>query len=257
MYKLAICADTVLLELPFEERVRKIHEAGFLVEFWGWEDKNLDFLTANQIPVAAFSAAGKGSLLHPGGADAYVQYAIDTFPTAKKLNCSTLVIHEGELGEGGKVVHDIEENAITRWITAYKGLKKLSQFAEANNVTYCLEVLNTKVDHAGYCLNHIEDAVRLVHEVNSPNIKVLMDIYHSQVDEGNVAELIREFHPYIGHYHVADVPGRHEPGTGEMNYAYIASVLREINYGGCVGLEAYPIGDGDSAMQRFRDAFAV
>ncbi|MEM6528337.1 MAG: TIM barrel protein, partial [Chloroflexota bacterium] len=149
----------------------------------------------------------------------------------------------------------VEENPITRWITAYRGLKQLAQFAQANNITYCLEVLNTKVDHAGYILNHVEDAVRLVHEVDSPNIKVLMDIYHSQVDEGNVSELIREFHPYIGHYHVADVPGRHEPGTGEMNYAYIADVLRSVNYDGVVGLEAYPATDGDTALTRFREVF--
>ncbi len=257
MYELAICADTVFLELPFEERVKKISDAGFLVEFWGWEDKNLDVLTTENIRVAGFSAAGTGSLLHPDGVDAYVQYAIDTLPTAQKLNCSTLVIHEGELGEGGAVVHDVEANPITRWIAAYKGLKQLAQFAEANNVTYCLEVLNTKVDHAGYVLNHVEDAVRLIHEVNSPNIKVLMDIYHSQVDEGNVTELIREFHPYIGHYHVADVPGRHEPGTGEMNYPFIASVLREVNYNGVVGLEAYPIRDGNTALERFREAFTA
>ena len=195
MYQLSICADTVFLELPFKERAEKISETGFLVKFWGWEGHNLDFITSNNVKVAAFSAAGKGSLLHSDGVDAYAQYAIDTFPIVQKLNCSTLVIHAGELGKDGKAVHDTHENPITRWITAYTELKKLAAFAEANRVTYCLEVLNTKVDHAGYCLNYVEDAVRLIQEVNSPNIRVLMNIYHSQVDEGNVIELIRKYHP--------------------------------------------------------------
>ncbi|GAB4527481.1 MAG: TIM barrel protein [Anaerolineae bacterium] len=257
MYTLSICADTIFLDLPFEARAEAIAAAGFPVEFWGWKGRNLDVFRTKQIPVATFSASGRGSLLHPDGAAAYVQDAIDTFPIAQQLNCRTLVIHEGELGEGGKVVHDISENAITRWITAYKGLRTLADFAEQNNVTYCLEVLNATIDHVGYCLNHIEDAVRLVHEVNSPNLKILMDIYHTQVDEGNVADLIRAYHTYIGHIHVADVPGRHEPGTGELNYPFIAKVLHEVGYTGVVGLEAYPIGDSHEAMRRFREAFTI
>ena len=70
-----------------------------------------------------------------------------------------------------------------------------------------------------------------------------------------MVELLQQFHPYIGHIHVADVPGRHEPGTGELNYRFIAQVLREIGYQGVVGMEAYPISDSYQAMERFKAVF--
>ena len=85
---------------------------------------------------------------------------------------------------------------------------------------------------------------------------VKFDIYHSEVEEGNVAQLLRDYHPYIGHIHVADVPGRHEPGTGQLNYPFVARVLREVGYEGAVGMEAYPLGDSHQALDRFRAAFS-
>jgi hydroxypyruvate isomerase len=174
---------------------------------------------------------------------------------AKKLGVSFLVIHAGELGPNGEVIHKVSTNPATRWISAYKALSQLAKLGEENGITYTLEVLNTKVDHPGYSINIIEDAVRLVNEVNSPSIKILFDVYHTQIEEGNVVDLLQKYHPYIGHIHVADVPGRHEPGTGELNFRFIAQVLRDVGYQGLVGLEAYPLADSHQAMERFRAAF--
>ena len=98
-------------------------------------------------------------------------------------------------------------------------------------------------------------AVNLVKEVNSPHIKILFDIYHTSLEEGNVADLLRAYHHYIGHVHIADVPGRHEPGTGEINYPFLAKVLHEVGYKGAVGLEAFPLENGELALKRFQAAF--
>jgi hydroxypyruvate isomerase len=134
-------------------------------------------------------------------------------------------------------------------------MSQLAKLGEENQITYTLEVLNTKVDHAGYSIHLIEDAVRLVKEVDSPYVKILFDIYHVQVEEGNVVELLQKYLPYIGHIHVADVPGRHEPGTGELNCRFVAEALRDAGYEGVVGLEAYPLEDSYQALERFRAAF--
>jgi hydroxypyruvate isomerase len=256
MFNLSVCADTIFLDLPFEERVKKIAEAGFLVEFWGWKGRNLAVLSSDpSIEVAGFTGTQSGSCVHPDGVIDYVTGITESTMIAKKLGASFLVIHAGELGTNGEVAHKISTNPSTHWVSAYKALNQLAKLGEENGITYALEVLNTKVDHPGYSINIIEDAVGLIKEVDSPYVKILFDIYHTQIEEGNVVELLRKYHPYIGHIHVADVPGRHEPGTGELNYRFIAQTLHEVGYQGLVGMEAYPLADSHQAMERFQAAF--
>ena len=85
----------------------------------------------------------------------------------------------------------------------------------------------------------------------------MLDIYHAQIGEGNLVELIKKCAPYIGEVQVADVPGRCEPGTGEINYPRIAQALREIGYQGTVGLEAWASVGSERALERFRTAFTM
>lgn len=256
MYRLAVCANTFFLSMPIEKRFKRIAEAGFLVEFWDWQGVNLDVIRNDRtIEVCGFTGTQHGSCVHPDGVADYVAGIAETTAIAKELGVPLLIVHGGELGPNGEVVHQISKSPATHWITAYKALSQLAKLGEENQMTYTLEVLNTKVDHAGYSLNTIEDTVRLVQEVGSPHVKILFDIYHTQIEEGNVVELLRNYHTYVGHIHVADVPGRHEPGTGELNYRFIAEVLREVGYEGVVGMEAYPLEDSEQAMERFRAAF--
>ena len=257
MFRLSVCADTIFPDLPFEERLKEIANAGFLVEFWGWKGRDLDIIGNDPaIEVCTFSGTQGGSCVHPDGVTDYVAGIAETTMVAKELGAPQLVVHAGELGPNGEVAHRISGNPATHWITAYKALSQLAELGEENQMTYTLELLNTKVDHAGYSINIIEDAVRLVSEIDSPHIKILFDIYHVQIEEGNVVELLQKYHPYIGHIHVADVPGRHEPGTGELNCRFIAKVLRDVGYEGVVGMEAYPLGDSIQAMERFCVAFS-
>ncbi len=256
MFRLSICADTVFLDLPFAERTQKITNLGFSIEFWGWRDRDLGTLFENpKIRVNGMSGTRQGSLVHPDGLDAYIADIEATAVIANKLRCRDLILVTGELGPNGEVIHPIAEHPITRWITAYKGLCRIAEIAEKHDLVYCLEHLNLKVDHAGYCLPHVEDAVHLVEEVGSPRIKILLDLYHAQVEEGNVIQLIRDYHSYVGYIHVADVPGRHEPGTGEMNYPTIVQALRDVGYEGPIGLEAFPQADSIVAIKRFQDVF--
>jgi hydroxypyruvate isomerase len=118
-------------------------------------------------------------------------------------------------------------------------LREAVPILEKNGITAVIEVLNTYVDHAGYFLYYIRDGVELVDRVGSPNVKILFDIYHTQIMEGNLINNIRAHIDRIGHFHVGDVPGRHEPGTGEINYRNVFKAIYELGdrYPGYVALE--------------------
>jgi hydroxypyruvate isomerase len=257
MTRLSVCADTVSLSLPFVERVRQISRAGFLVEFWGWPGRDIDAIAGDpSIQISAFTGYLKGSMVHPQGVEDFLSGVKTSLAVAARLRCKSLFLSSGELDSRGQVVHAIASHPATRWITAYKTLCLLAEIAEKHDVIYNLEFLNTKIDHPGFPFSRADDVLCLLSEVGSPRIKMLFDVYHAQVEEGNVAETIRKCHSFIGHIHVADVPGRHEPGTGEINYPYIAQVLRDVGYVGVVGLEAYPQSHDLQAMTRFREVFS-
>ena len=100
------------------------------------------------------------------------------------------------------------------------------------------------------------DCLALVEAVASPHLKLMLDLYHAQIGEGNLIELCRRALPHIGEIQVADVPGRREPGTGEIAYPAIARALVDMGYAGPVGLEGWASGDDELALKRFRDAFS-
>jgi len=257
MSRLSVCADTVSLNLPFIERVRQISRAGFLVEFWGWTGRDVDTIASDPgIEIAAFTGYLKGSMVHPDGVEDFLSGIHASLAVAAKLRCKSLFLSSGELDSRGQVVHRIASHPATRWITSYKTLCRVAEIAEKHDVIYNLEFLNTKVDHPGFPFAHAEDVLCLLSEVGSPRIKMLFDIYHLQIQEGNLIETIQRCHSFIGHVHVADVPGRHEPGTGEINYPRVAQALRDVGYTGVIGLEAYPHSDDLEAMARFREVFS-
>ncbi len=126
---------------------------------------------------------------------------------------------------------------------------------EQVGVTFCFENLNLLVDHPGVPFARAADTLALVEAVDRPGVRMMLDLYHAQIGEGNLIELIQRAGPAIGEVQAADVPGRCEPGTGEINYPAIAAALHDMGYRGTVGLEAYAAGDDEVALERFRAAF--
>jgi hydroxypyruvate isomerase len=121
------------------------------------------------------------------------------------------------------------------------GLKRLVPAAEQHGVTLCLELLNSKVDHKDYHADHTAWGVQVVQGVASPRVKLLYDIYHMQIMEGNVVATIRANAPYIAHYHTGGVPGRAEiDETQELNYRRVMQAIAETGFGGFVGQEFVP-----------------
>jgi hydroxypyruvate isomerase len=256
MSTLSVCAESLFLDLPFEERVREINRRGFPAEFWRWSAHDIDKLADDPATrINIFSGCSLGSMVHPDGVASFLDGVQQAVQLAQKLNCRKLILITGAVGPKGEIIHPISAHPATRWITAYKTLCQVADIAEKFKVVYMLENLNTKVDHAGYPLPHVEDAVRLLEEVGSPRVRLLLDLYHAQVEEGNIIQLIRDYGKFIGHVHVADVPGRHEPGTGEINYPKVVQALREIKYEGDIGLEAWAESSDDLAVSRFQSIF--
>jgi len=122
-------------------------------------------------------------------------------------------------------------------------------------VTLCMEMLNSKVDHKDYQADHTAWAVEVAKGVDSPNFRLLYDIYHMQVMEGDVIATIKRFAPFIAHYHTAGVPGRNEIGaTQELNYRGIATVIADSGFKGFFAHEFIPKGDG---MKSLREAAEI
>lgn len=121
------------------------------------------------------------------------------------------------------------------------GLDKLVKLAEKQGVTLIMELLNSKVNHPDYQCDHTEWGVALVEKIGSPNFKLLYDIYHMQIMEGDVIATIRKYHPYIAHYHTGGVPGRNEiNGSQELNYPAIMRAIVETGFKGYVAQEFIP-----------------
>ena len=129
------------------------------------------------------------------------------------------------------------------------GLKQVIGLAERKKVNLCLEVLNSRVatnmkGHPDYMCDKVEWAAEVCKRIGSPRMKILFDIYHVQIMEGDIITRIRQYHPYIGHYHMAGVPGRNEMDeTQELNYPAILRAILATGYKGCVGQEFIPTRD--------------
>jgi len=143
------------------------------------------------------------------------------------------------------------------WLSALRGLEALGELGAAAGVTFCVENLNTIVDHPGVPLARAKDTLALVEAVGHPHVKMNLDLYHAQIGEGNLVELVRRCGDAIGEIQVADVPGRCEPGTGEIHYPAVARALADMGYTGTVAMEGWASGDSVAALDAFRSAFTV
>ena len=253
-FPLAVCAEMVFLNLPFEERVRRISDLGFAVEIWSWQDKDIKALADSGATVSSMTGYVHGNIVEPDAAKTLLKTAAQTLDVAAELGCRRLVVHPAELVEG-KAAKSMFRVSGQMWLTAQCTLEKLAELGERARVTYCLENLNTLVDHPGVPLARAKDTLALVEAVDSPHVRMMLDLYHAQIGEGNLVALVERADGAIGEVQVADVPGRCEPGTGEIYYPAVARALERIGYTGTVGLEAYASGDDTEALAKFRAAF--
>jgi hydroxypyruvate isomerase len=129
----------------------------------------------------------------------------------------------------------------TAWKNCVKGLEPLVKLAEKHNVVLCMELLNSKIDHKDYQCNHVEWGVELCKRISSENFKLLFDIYHMQIMEGDIIRNITDYHQYLAHFHTGGIPGRHEiDDTQELYYPAVMRAIAATGYKGYVGQEFVP-----------------
>jgi hydroxypyruvate isomerase len=245
--RFSVCVETLFKEKPFEQRLEYVADLGFpAFEFWTRQGKDMNITLALKmalrLEVAAF-AASNASMVDPAQRMQFLGDVTKAASLAVDLACANLIVTSGPALPG----IPYEEQ---RW-NLVDVLKQAAETAADADVTLVLEPLNQR-DHPGAFLSSSDEGFAIVREVNSPHVRLLFDIYHQQISEGDLSRRLSENIDLIGHIHVADVPGRHEPGSGEINYEHIFGLLRELGYKGFVGLEYFPRVDAIASLKAVR-----
>ncbi|KJQ52650.1 TIM barrel protein [Microbacterium sp. SA39] len=255
-FRLAASAEMLFTELPFEDRVRRLHDLDFEVEIWDWSTKDLPALAATGAVFSSMTGYLRGDLITEDGIAQLLDTAEESLRMADVIDSPRLNLHGTGLDPNGLPMHPRESVSDSDWGLATHTLARLAELGARAGRVFTLENLNTAVDHPGTPFARAADTLALVRSVDSPALRLNLDLYHAQIGEGNLIELVREALPWIGEIQVADVPGRCEPGTGEIRYEAVAAALRDLGYDGVVGLEAWASSDPEDALRAFRAAFA-
>ena len=222
MFTLAVCSEMIFRDLPIEVRVEKIAALGFAVEIWDWTKHDIGVLERTGAVFSSMTGYVTGDLIDPDGADELLRTAAQSIPVAKRLGVPRLNLHGTGLDGRGLPVRPIQVVTGAMWLKARDTLARLADLGARHDVMFVLENLNAEIDHPGVPFGRAADCLALVQAVDHPHLRLMLDLYHAQIGEGNLIELVRRCAPWIGEIQVADVPGRCEPGTGEINYPAIA-----------------------------------
>lgn len=240
--KLSVRVEPIFRGMKLPEQMRKVAEAGYQgFEFGDWRAYDPAEITklAHQLKLECACLVGnrgvnpKGmGLTNPSEREGFLAELSASIEAAKRYETTRLVTLTANEVPG--VPRETQHQSIV------EGLKRAHDLVAPHKITLIVEPLNTLVDHQGYYLNHIAEAWQIMREVDSPYLKILFDIYHVQIMDGNLIKNIRENIAHIGHFHVGDVPGRHEPGTGEIDYRNVFAAIRNTGFRGFVAMEYMP-----------------
>ena len=255
-FALAACAEMLWRDKPIAWRASRLKEMGFGVGLWNWPDHDLAALARTGATFTIMNGYLQGRLADDQGAEMLLASARETAEIGKQLGVQRLNLHGTGLGEGGIPIWQHKVVSEAMWLKARDTLNRICDMAEVLGATFTLENLNPH-DHPGCPFGSTEDVLALVSTVDRPQLRINLDLYHTQIGEGDLIRWCRKCLPWIGEFQVADNPGRCEPGTGEINYPGVAWALYEMGYRGPVGMEAYAMGDSDAALDAFRSAFTV
>ena len=239
-------------DLPFEQRLERVAEAGYhavelVKEFDNWADA--DFRRANakkrSLGITFDATAGVWTgIADPMARDKFIADLKNFLPITEKLECRAIIVLSGNRIEG------ISRNAHHE--ACVEALKLGADLAAKQRVRLLLENIDQE-ENPKYYLTSVAEGFEIIRKVNHPNVKFLYDFYHEQIAEGNLIEKLEKNIDLVGLVHIADVPGRHEPGTGEINYANIFRKLAELKYDRYAAMEFEPAGDPVAALRSARE----
>ncbi len=240
----SICIEKIFLEAPVYERFKLVKDAGFdYVEFWTWEDKDLDKILLRlreyQLKVASISGDKLFSPILYEEREPYLEYLTRSIQVAHRLDCHYLVIHSNGIDKGKVTTDGVGTSFAKKVASLTRTLGEAARMAESAGVVLVLEAINT-YSMPGYFLTTTAVAGDVVRVIGSPALKILYDTWHMGQMEGNMVYHLRAYRDVLGYIHIGDVPDRHEPGTGEINFDTIKRTLQAIGYDGFLGFELVP-----------------
>jgi hydroxypyruvate isomerase len=259
-FPLSVMLWTVFRELPFEQRIAKVVEAGYtnielVGEYAKWSDGDFDRAIAarNQLGIHFDATAGlHNSLTNPDDRDAFLAELKAALTPMEKLSIPAMIVLSGNVVAG--------QSREAQHANCIEGLKRAASLVEGKQidgrpVRLLLECIDPE-ENPHYFLQSAAEGIDIVRAVNHPQVQFLYDLFHEQIAEGNLIEKLDKNIDVIGLIHVADVPGRHEPGTGEINYGNIYRKLRDLKYRHMVAMEFLPKGDPVASLRAAREMVA-
>jgi hydroxypyruvate isomerase len=236
----------------FEENLARVAEAGYrhielIGEFAKWSEEDWKRILARMqsLKITVDATTGlKLGFADPSSGDAYVAELKGFIPTLQRLGCGQVILMSGKRIEGAAPG--------AQKAASIETLKRAADDLDAAGVTAVIEPID-RLENPPIYLDGVTEAFEIVRAVGSPRVKVLYDLYHEQRAYGNLIEKLEKNIDQVGLVHVADVPGRHEPGTGEVNYGNIYRKLAEPHYNGMIAMEFYPTGDIVEGLRRARE----
>lgn len=235
--------DTWYKDSPFADRFALAAKAGFTyVEFWPVRRDDMDarkaraLLDANALTLTQYAPAAP-NFSDPANHDALITMIRDTIADCAVLGCKQITL------VGHHVVDGMSREAMLSGYTA--GLMRIAPLLEQAGLMALVEPFNT-VNHPGHLLNGSRPATAMLRAVNSSMIKLQWDFYHMQLEDGDLIEKFTAGIDQVGYVQLGDVPGRHQPGTGEVNHVNLLKAIRAAGYKGPMGLEYYPLDNDHS-----------
>jgi hydroxypyruvate isomerase len=244
------------LQGPFEQRLEVASQAGvqsveLVSEHISWTDSQIRdmkklaaslHLKMDTILAQSDWKRRPVSMVKPEDREGFLADVRQGIVFAQKLEVPQIILMSGDDVSGR--THE------EQYASMLESVKRAGDLAAKANVTLIIEPLNNKVDHKGFFLSTCVEGLKLVKEAQNPHVKLLFDIYHEQVQVGNVIRTMKDAAPHVAVFHIADNPGRNDPGTGEMNYENIYKAIASFGFKGYVTMEYLPIGDQTASLTK-------
>ena len=256
-FDISVMLWTVFRDLPFEERLEKVARAGYknvelVGEYENWSSSDFDHANAKrkQLGITFDCTAGlKHSLTNPRERDDLIAELRATLPIMEKLDCPAIILLSGDIVPGMSMEAQQQ--------SCIDGLNAAAKLIDAKKINgQPVRILLENIDpeeNPKYYLTSVARGFEIVKTVDHPQVQFLYDFFHEQIAEGNLIEKLEKNIDHVGLVHIADVPGRHKPGTGEINYQNIFRKLAELNYRKIAAMEFLPTGDPVTELRMARE----
>ena len=256
-FKISVMLWTVFRDLPFEQRLQKVAEAGYRnVELVGEYEKwsEADFHRVNSARKALginfdCTAGIKHGVSVPDDREGVLTELRQALPIMEQLDCPAMILLSGNRVPGMPL--ETQHQSCIETLKAAAGVIE-GKSINGQPLRLLLETIDPE-ENPQYYLTEIAEALQVVASVNHPQVQLLYDFYHQQIAAGNLISNLEKSLPHLGLVHIADVPGRHLPGTGEINYENIFRKLVDLNYTGVVAMEFLPEGDPVAQLRSARE----